>query len=77
MSPIEAVTEKEEKNETQMPICTRIKNLVFCIFKPSDVFCCINICYVQHLLKVEGTDWTDLHAPCGTDASRLGANPRE
>ncbi|KAK8099514.1 uncharacterized protein PG998_012755 [Apiospora kogelbergensis] len=39
---------------------------VFRILKPGGVFCCINIFeprYVHHLLKVEGTDWSDLHAP--------------
>ncbi|KAK8073520.1 hypothetical protein PG994_004419 [Apiospora phragmitis] len=39
---------------------------VFRILKPGGIFCCINIFeprYVNHLLKVEGTEWTDLHAP--------------
>ncbi|KAK7973115.1 methyltransferase type 11 [Apiospora saccharicola] len=39
---------------------------VFRILKPGGVFVCINIFeprYVHHLLKVEGTEWTDLHAP--------------
>ncbi|KAK8876968.1 Queuine tRNA-ribosyltransferase-like protein [Apiospora arundinis] len=39
---------------------------VYRILKPGGVFCCINIFeprYVHHLLKVEGTDWADLHAP--------------
>ncbi|KAK8024366.1 hypothetical protein PG993_012432 [Apiospora rasikravindrae] len=39
---------------------------VFRILKPGGVFVCINIFeprYVNHLLKVEGTNWTDLHTP--------------